>query len=77
MEKVDGYVWCDRVGAVHTDSLDPYDSDDRCQQVEHRALFMPILPIDSPERRADHVCQSEPNIPECPICASQRAKERG
>jgi hypothetical protein len=42
-EKVEGWVWCDKEGAVHKDTLDPhgYDYDeDLCKPEHHRALFV-------------------------------------
>lgn len=47
VQRVDGWVWCDKVGAVHEDTLDPYEygppergfDDMRCAPSDHRVLF--------------------------------------
>ena len=42
MEKIDGYVWCDRHGAIHDDSLNPYDysgDENLCVAEDHRPVY--------------------------------------
>jgi hypothetical protein len=48
MEKIHGYVWCDREGMVHHDTLDPWDygtseseKDYLCNPEDHSHLFTP------------------------------------
>jgi hypothetical protein len=48
VQRIPGYVWCDRDGSVHEDSLDPYgygppkpgEDDDRCQPEDHRSVLI-------------------------------------
>ena len=38
-----GYVWCDKVGTIHDDSLDPYDmgsSEDKCSPEHHFPVYV-------------------------------------
>lgn len=48
LKKVEGYVWCNKHGVVHEDSLDPYDygpptqagfDDPRCTKQDHRSVY--------------------------------------
>jgi len=43
-EIVDGYVWCDRTGGVHVDSLNPYDYDEahHCLPEDHSPIFRAV-----------------------------------
>jgi hypothetical protein len=44
--EVEGYVWCDKIGEVHSDSLNPYGyaesipGQDLCTPESHRKLYM-------------------------------------
>lgn len=43
LQHVEGYVWCDKDGSVHTDTLNPFDytdSRDWCRLIDHRDLYM-------------------------------------
>lgn len=44
----EGYVWCDKLGEIHDDTLDPYqygpprrpgDDDDRCRPEDHSPVY--------------------------------------
>lgn len=47
LKRIEGYVWCEKNGEVHEDSLNPYDydapdegeEDTRCQPSDHRAVY--------------------------------------
>lgn len=48
LSRLEGWVWCDRHGEVHEDTLDPYDygapveddeEDMRCRPSEHVAVY--------------------------------------
>lgn len=44
LRKIDGFVWCDRHGEIHTDELDPYDwepadHDQVCKEEDHRPVY--------------------------------------
>lgn len=41
LSRLDGYVWCERHGCIHTDTLNPYDygDEDHCIASEHRAVY--------------------------------------
>lgn len=41
-EPVEGYVWCDRHGEIHDDTLDPYDYDveNQCLPSDHTPVFV-------------------------------------
>ena len=47
LKPVKGYVWCDRNGEIHEDSLDPYQygeptpgyDDPRCKPEDHRKVY--------------------------------------
>lgn len=47
LTRVEGVVWCDKLGEVHDDSLDPYEygeppagfEDQRCQADDHHAVY--------------------------------------
>lgn len=46
LTRVTGYVWCDRHGEIHADTLDPYgygdvveDRESLCQRQEHVAVY--------------------------------------
>lgn len=47
LRRIDGYVWCERTGEIHADSLDPYnygapdegEEDARCKRADHRAVY--------------------------------------
>jgi hypothetical protein len=47
LKPVKGYVWCDRHGEIHEDSLDPYAygapeegfDDPRCVPADHRKVY--------------------------------------
>lgn len=47
LSKVPGYVYCDRIGKVHDDNLDPYEygppsdgeEDQRCQPSDHVSVY--------------------------------------
>ncbi len=37
---IDGYVWCDRTGGVHNDSLDPHGyGGDQCAPENHSLIY--------------------------------------
>lgn len=42
--KLTGHVWCDKIGDVHDDTLDPYnygaDDDDLCEPADHRPVYV-------------------------------------
>jgi len=46
MTEVEGYVWCDRHGCVHDDSLNPYGyaesvpGNDLCDSTDHRPMYV-------------------------------------
>lgn len=40
LQHVEGYVWCDKHGCGHEDSLNPYGDSDYCKQTDHRDLYM-------------------------------------
>lgn len=47
-ELVEGYVWCDKTGSVHSDTLNPYGyvedgNQDYCVPGDHRWLYMEAL----------------------------------
>ena len=44
--KVTSYVWCDRHGLVHEDTMNPYDYEHEhlCQQEEHRPVYIYAAP---------------------------------
>lgn len=47
LTRVEGVVWCDKLGEVHDDSLDPYEygeprdgeEDARCSTHDHHAVY--------------------------------------
>jgi hypothetical protein len=48
LEEVEGYVWCDKEGCVHSDCLNPYGyvedgKQDYCTPELHRKLYMEPL----------------------------------
>jgi hypothetical protein len=51
-EWVKGYVWCDRQGAIHDDSLDPYDyGEQTCQPADHLKVYRRLRPSEIPEEK--------------------------
>jgi hypothetical protein len=39
-EVIEGYVWCDRNGEVHEDSLDPYEyAEELCEPQDHSPIY--------------------------------------
>ncbi len=53
-----GYVWCDRLGEIHEDELDPYcygepkegEYDERCRKADHRPVYIRRRPEELPLR---------------------------
>ena len=48
LEEVEGYVWCDKEGEIHDDTLNPYGyinspESDWCKPEHHRKLYMEPL----------------------------------
>lgn len=47
LRKVDGYVWCDKLGEIHEENLDPYEygppeageEDMRCHWTDHKTVY--------------------------------------
>lgn len=49
LARIEGYVWCNKLGEVHADTLDPYDyadplvldseNEDLCKPSDHRAVY--------------------------------------
>lgn len=37
-----GYVWCDKLGKIHDDTLDPYQmgGDNRCNHEDHYPVYV-------------------------------------
>lgn len=38
-EPIDGYVWCDRRGSVHVDSLNPFAESVSCEPEDHLPIY--------------------------------------
>lgn len=58
LQAVEGYVWCDKLGEVHNDTLNPYGyvkdgNQDYCTDDEHRALYMEADDVPSTRREVD------------------------
>lgn len=55
-QRVKGYVWCESHGAVHSDSVDPYDyGEPDCRKDDHAPLYarLPISNDPLPHARAE------------------------
>jgi hypothetical protein len=64
---VEGYVWCDKDGSVHSDTLNPYGyvedgEQDYGQPEDHRPMFMEELTI-LVERGTPFVCHCRCHLP--------------